>query len=448
MRLKDTTYYFTCFLFFPLFSFSQIIGTIAGNGIKGYSGNGGLALSAELNNPQAVAMDNSGNLYIADSPNNVVRKVSISGVITLIAGNGTAHYSGDNGLATKASLNMPSSICFDISGNLYIADYLNNVVRKVNTSGIISTIAGTGMLGFSGDNATATSAELNMPSGVCADKHGNIYISDESNNRVRMVNNSGIITTVAGDGNQSYLGDGKNADSAEMSHPKGVFIDNYGNLYIADFLNNAIRMVNTLGIINTIAGYGIAGYSGDNGPATSALLNYPTGVCADTLENVYIADSYNNVIREIDNAGNITTIAGIAEPGYYGDGGPAVLAELNNPQQICLDKTGINLYIPDELNNRIRFIKGINGIPQAAVDIQQFTIYPVPASNYLWIRFPLPVTEVTSIKITDVTGKIILQKNIFSGDKDKVNISNLSSGIYLLFFDTKINSLCNKFIKE
>jgi hypothetical protein len=280
-----------------------IINTVAGDGIAGYSGDGGAATSAELNVPYGVAVDNAGNIYIADYGNERIRKVTAStGKISTVAGNGTVGYGGDGGPATSAKLDSPTGVALDGAGNIYIADLGNHRIRKVTVStGIISTAAGNGTQGYSGDGGPATSAELYYATGVAADSAGNIYIGDEVNERVRKVTAStGIINTVAGDGVGGYSGDGGPATSAELNAPSGVAVDTAGNIYIADISNNRIRKVTvSTGIISTVAGNGTAGYSGDGGPATNAELNNPSGVAVDTVGKIYIGDTNNNRIRAV-----------------------------------------------------------------------------------------------------------------------------------------------------
>ncbi len=277
----------------------SIISTIAGNGTAGYSGDGGPAASAELNSPSGVAVDFSGNIYIADYKNNRIRRVDASGVISTVAGKGTAGYSGDGGPASSAELSTPSGVAVDTSGNIYIADSSNNCVRKVDASGVISTVAGNGTAGYSGDGGPAVSAELSSPSGVAVDTSGNIYIADDKNNCIRKVDASGVISTVAGNGTGGYSGDGGPASSAELSSPFGVAVDASGNIYIADDKNNRIRKVDASGVISTVAGNGTGGYSGDGGPATSAQLNSPSGLAVDSSGNIYIADTTNYRVREV-----------------------------------------------------------------------------------------------------------------------------------------------------
>jgi len=332
---------------------SGIISTVAGNGTAGYSGDGGAATAAQLSNPFSVAVGSTGNIYIADGSNNRIRKVNTSGIISTVAGNGTAGYSGDGGAATAASLSSPYGVAVDSAGNIYIADRSNNRIRKVNTSGIISTVAGNGALGYSGDGGAATAAQLSSPHRVTVDSSGNIYIADTGNYRIRKVNTSGIISTVAGNGTQGYSGDGGAATAAQINNPYGVAVDSAGNIYIADNGNKRIRKVNTSGIISTVAGNGTGGYLGDGGVATAAQLNNPYGVTVDNNGNIYIADTSNRRIRKVNTSGIISTVAGNGTAGYSGDGGAATAAQLNNPYGVTVDNSG-NIYIADTSNRRIR----------------------------------------------------------------------------------------------
>ena len=345
---------------------SGIIGTVAGNGKSGFSGDGGPATSASLDGPSGVAVDAAGNLYIADSTssysggNNRIRKVSPSGIISTVAGNGTAGFSGDGGLATNASLNVPSGIAVDAADNLYIADARNNRVRRVAPSGIISTVAGGGS-GFPGGNGPATSASLSWPSSVAVDAAGNLYITDQGNGRIRKVSPSGMISTAAGSGQGGFTGDGGPATLASLWRPTGVAVDAAGSLYIADQLNNRIRKVSPSGIISTLAGNGGSKSLGDGGPATSAVLKSPQGVAADAAGNLYIADSANNRARKVDPSGTITTVAGNGVGGFSGDGGPATAASLYGPAGVAVDAAA-NLYVADgQINGRIRKVS-LSGI--------------------------------------------------------------------------------------
>jgi uncharacterized protein (TIGR03437 family) len=330
------------------------IRTFAGGGSA--TGDNGPAIDAQLNAPNGVAVDSSGNLYIADTGNNRVRKVS-NGIISTVAGNGTYGFGGDNGPAGSAELNAPSGVAVDSSGNLYIADTANNRIREVS-HGVISTVAGNGTQGFGGDNGPAAGAQLNQPNGVAVDSAGNLYIADLGNNRVRQVSN-GVVSTVAGNGTRGFSGDGGPATSAQLYFPEGVAVDSAGNLYIADQWNDRIRKVSN-GLIGTVAGSWFNGYSGDNGPATSAGLSRPSGVAVDSAGNLYIADTNNQRIRKISNA-IIATVAGNGTAGYGGDGGPATIAELNWPMGAAVDSAG-NLYIADTTNGRIRILAPASSI--------------------------------------------------------------------------------------
>jgi gliding motility-associated-like protein len=331
-----------------------IIKTIVGNGLTSPIGDGGQATGAELNLPQAAIFDAAGNLFIADVGSSLIRKITTAGIITTIAGNGVCcGFSGDGGQATAAQLYNPVSIALDGTGNLYIADEYNQRIRKVTTAGIISTIAGNGTLGFSGDGGAATAAEFNYPLGMVFDGAGNLYIADSQNQRIRKVTTAGIISTIAGTGTGGYSGDGGAATAAEINWPWGLAIHPPGNLYMADNVNNRVRMINSSGIITTVAGNGTNNYSGDGAAATAAELNGPVGVVFDAANNLYIADNGNNRIRKIITTGIISTYAGNGTVGFSGDGGQATAAELNAPHAVTFDALG-NLYISDDVNNRIR----------------------------------------------------------------------------------------------
>ncbi len=321
------------------------ISTFAGGAV----GDGGAAVQARLNHPTGVAVDGAGNLYIADTSNHRIRKVDTAGVMATVAGNGTPGDGGDGGAAAQAQLNNPTDVAVDGAGNLYIADWRNNRIRKVDAAGNIATVAGGGS--SFGDGGAAVRAQLDGPSGVAVDGAGNLYIADWWNNRIRKVDAAGNISTVAGGG--SSFGDGGAAVRARLDGPSGVAVDGAGSLYIADASNDRIRKVDTAGVITTVAGVGMHGFGGDNGAAVQAWLNNPTDVAVDGSGNLYIADLFNQRIRKVDAAGVITTVAGTAERGFGGDGGAAVQARLNDPSGVAVDEAG-NLYIADEDNHRIR----------------------------------------------------------------------------------------------
>jgi len=298
-------------------------------------GDNGPATSAKLRNPHGVAVDAAGNLYIAQLENGRIRKVDINGTIT-----------------TLVVANQPTGIRLDsTTGNLYFSDSGNYVIRKVTTDGGSTTVAGSGICGYSGDSGPATSAKLCAAQGVAVDATGNLYIADSGNYRIRKVAANGIITTVAGNGVAGYSGDNGLATSAQINFPYDIEVDGAGNLYIADHNNNRIRKVAANGIITTVAGNGVAGYTGDNGLATSAQIDTPSSVAVDGAGNLYVAEGLN--IRKVAANGIITTVAGNGIAGYFGDNGPATSASLNVPYGVAFDAAG-NIYISDTGNNRVR----------------------------------------------------------------------------------------------
>jgi sugar lactone lactonase YvrE len=235
-------------------------------------------MSAQLNNPHAVITDSGGNLYIADTYNHRIRKIDPAGIISTIAGTGSGSFGGDGGPAIRAQLFYPEGLALDSTGNIFVADSTNHRIRKIDRAGIITTVAGTGVANFGGDGGPATAAQVNYPMGVALDADGNMYIADYGNHRVRKVDRAGIITTAAGTGVASFGGDGGPATAAQVNSPRGVAIDTSGNLLIADTNNSRIRKVDRAGVISTIAGTGRAGYNGDGSSATSVQLNYPWSI--------------------------------------------------------------------------------------------------------------------------------------------------------------------------
>ena len=347
----------------PQLFFGQTISTIAGNGTSGYSSDGIAATTSELSGPQGLALDASGNIYIADLVNNRIRRIDIAtGLISTIAGNGTGAYNGDGILATAAEIYQPSALNFDPAGNLYFTDRGNNRVRKITIStGIISTIAGNGTQGYNGDGIAATAAELSSPNEVSFDVSGNLYIADWNNHRVRKVNMiTGIISTVAGTGTAGYNGDGIAATAAEINAPCGITFDAAGNMYVCEYGGYRVRMISgATELISTVAGTGTGGYNGDGIAATAAELNGPAYIKFDNAGNMFIGDAYNQRVREISGTtGMISTIAGTGTGGYNGDGISATTAELNDPFYIYFDKINCCLYIADYQNARIRKITG------------------------------------------------------------------------------------------
>lgn len=336
---------------------NNIITTIAGNGTNGYSGDGGPATNASLNQPTSVALDASGGVFIADSGNYRVRKVGPNGVMTTFAGNGVNAYAGDGGAATNASLPSPLGLALDVNSNLFIADVNNNRIRKVDALGNITTVAGNGITNSTGDGGLATNASLYFPEGVVIDTNGNLLISESYSGLIRKVDLNGFITTIAGIRNRivAYSGDGGPATNASLGTPYALTVDAQDNLFIADGGALRVRKVDPIGIITTVAGSGGVGSPGIGGPATNASLLNPVGVLAAGNRGIYISDNGASTILRVDTNGLITTIAGNGLAAYSGDGGSALNASLNAPAYLAADGVG-NLFIADAGNNVIREI--------------------------------------------------------------------------------------------
>ncbi len=418
--------------YFSFFILSaQNINTVAGNGTGAYSGDGGPATAAEIQNPSGVYADTAGNLFFADQSNNRIRMINTSGTITTVVGNGVGGFSGNGGQATAAEINAPQGIFIDKAGNIYIGDFFNNRIRKVHTNGVITTIAGNGFSNFSGDGGPATAAELNGPSDVCVDSTGNVYIADETYSHIRIVNTSGIINTFAGNGVNGFSGDGGPATAAEIHGPSGVRIDAAQNIYIADLQNRVIRKVNTSGIISTIAGIGgITGYSGDSGPATAAELSQPTGLCFDGFGNIYIADGYR--VRIVNTSGIISTVAGNGISGYSGDGGPATASEFNYDFAIAADAKG-DFWVGDVFNNRVREVTSsfITEITNETAANNSITLYPNPNGGQFTIAFSNPnFSGSQTIEIYNILGEKVL-KTIITSSNTELDLSTQSKGIYM-----------------
>ena len=346
------------------------IETIAGTGAASFGGDDGPAVAAFLRDPVGVAVDGAGNVFVVDFSNNRIRKVDAGGTITTIAGTGVSGFSGDGGPATLARLSLPFGVAVDGAGNVFIADGGNRRIRRVDAlSGVISTVAGSGSNCFPstspcGDGGPATTAQLGSPNGVAVDGAGNLYIADAGVHRIRKVDAaSGTMTSVAGTGVFGFNGDGP-ATSVQLGSPNGVAVDGAGNFYVADTFNHRVAKVDPSGNLTTIAGNGVSGYGGDAGPATAAMLSLPFAVHVDGAGDVFVADTANNRVRRVDAAsGVIDTVAGNGLFGFGGDGGPATAAVLAFPSGVAMDSDG-NLLIADRLNHRVRLVV-LNQVPDA-----------------------------------------------------------------------------------
>jgi len=442
---------------FVLFSLSlnaQIISLFAGRGTGGGIdglGDGLHADSAIIPDPVRGTFDKHGNYYFVSAlSGNRIRKVDNAGIISSVVGTGNNGFNGDGGLADTSDLNEPDGIILDTFGNLYIADAANNRIRKVdNATGIISTIAGTGVGGFGGDSGLATNALLNDPIDICFDKFGNLYISDFFNTRVRKVNTLGIITTFAGTGIIGYSGDGSRADTSKIGGIESLCTDTAGNVYLADGNNSRIFKVNTAGVITTFAGTSTGYlYNGDDIPATSANID-PVDINFDDTGNLYIAEYRNYRVRKVDIAGIIHTVAGKGIVGFSGDGGPADSAEFNYPSGVAIDACG-NLYIPEAGNKCVRKVTYdsiCNPYTTRAPQLlqSQIAIYPNPASSILHID---GIESASKYELFNIIG-IIEQSGTLQKGSNELPISALPPGMYLLQLkDEHGQKTLKKVIKE
>ncbi|WP_213803524.1 Ig-like domain repeat protein [Granulicella sp. dw_53] len=398
------------------------------------------ATMAPLASPAGIAYDRAGNLYIADLRNNIIRRVDLAGIITTVAGTGEQGYAGDDGPATKALLDSPTGIAVDASNNIYIADTHNNRIRKV-TGGNISTIAGTGLAGFSGDSGIATLAALNHPAALAVDASGTLYIADTDNHRIRKIS-GGTITTIAGSGDQSFSGDGV-AVAAWLDSPNGVAADASGNIYIADTHNQRIRIVNNAGTISTLAGNGDKAYAGDGGQAVDASLARPRGLAIDASGNIYIADSDNHRIRFIATTGNITSAAGNGSQGMAGDGGPAINATLDTPRAPSVQANGV--FALSDTNNQIIREVGLDGIIHTIAGVSpqvsggESLILDGPStvaygSGSLTATFSnANLTATGQVALLDITtGSTQVGSATWNGNTAAISTSTLSAGTHRL----------------
>ena len=319
-----------------------MVTTFAGDGTVGLIN--GTGQSAEFNHPSGVVVDGNGNLYVADRSNHVIRKITAAGEVTTFAGSGTAGYS--DGTGTAAQFNYPTGIAIDVDGNIYVADQVNQVIRKITSVGVVSTFAGQAGITGTTDGA-ASLAQFFSPTGVALDAAGNVYVADQGNNTIRKINTSGVVSTLAGS-SSGYM-DGTGA-GAQFNHPVALAVDLHGNIYVTDQYNFKIRKVTSLGVVTTIAG-SIQGYA--NATGTAAKFGYLFGISIDAGGNLYVADQTNNTIREITSAGVVSTFAGTAAPGRANGLGSS--AQFITPDAITCDTNG-NLYVAEYDAQTIRKI--------------------------------------------------------------------------------------------
>jgi len=425
-------------------SSGQDIISVAGDSLSGYNGDNIPAIGAKLNGPYSIAVDAVGNIFIADINNNRVRKVSVSGTITTVAGNGIAGYGGDGGPATQAKLNGPVGVAVNAKGDLFISDDYNGRIRKVDSNGVIVTYAGTNTFGYSGDGGPATDAQLYAPHGLAMDEKGNLYIADVLNDCIRKVSN-GIITTVAGRGIPGYSGDGGLATNALLDRPYGVCVDGKGILYLTEWGNNCVRRIDTSGIIETIAGGSTSyGFSGDNGPATAAVFHIPIGIAGDKAGNIYVADSYNERVRRIDKEGVITTYAGRGVDTFSGDNGLAANAGLALPIGVFCDSYG-NLFVSDYGDGHIRLIKSTESVAIENQDSPDISVFPNPSTGSFNVKmkkgYPLSETMV----ISNLIGKKIKELSVLPKEDILVKL-DVPNGLYLLTMITESSTATTKIL--
>ncbi len=421
----------------PMLLCAQAIATIAGTGAPGFMGDGGQATAALLSQPSDVFKDRQGNIYIADNGNNRIRVINTAGIIRTIAGNGIAAYSGDGGPAVFAALNHPNRIVTDDAGNVYIADEGNNVIRRIDASGIISTVAGNGQAGFSGDGGAATAAALNDPSGIAADHAGNLYVSDRGNARIRKINAAGVISTYAGGGAAHYNTDGVAATSVSLCGQNYVAVDDAGAVYITNHDCWHFLKISTDGLLYNVAGNSSASYSGDGGTAAQANIEGPAGICPDNYGNVYLSAQQNVRIRKVDASGNIITIAGTGTPGYSGDGGPAAKAQVSETiYGLFADATGV--YFADMGNNRVRYVADASIINRPGITVN---VYPNPTQNELIIS---STATIHTVRLITMLGQVVYS-GTFSANQVSIDVSTLASAMY--FVNVNDNDVA-KFVKE
>jgi hypothetical protein len=439
---------------------------------------GGQATAAELSVPAGVSFDVAGNMYIADDGPNVIRKVTTAGVISTVVGNGTSGFSGDGGQATAAELEGPGPVVFDATGNMYVPDGLNNRIRKVTTAGIISTIAGNGTNGYSGDGGQATAAELNGPDQMACDAIGNLYIGDNSNHRVRKITTAGIISTIAGNGTFGFSGDGGQATAAELYFPNFITLDVAGNIYIDDSNNNRIRKINTAGVISTFAGGGSGGL-GDGGQATAAELGRPTGINFDAAGNFYIADSYNQRIRAMGsclaNAGTNKTNSqdgcGLWTPGVtIGTAASGknyswlpttnlsptntatatstysttmstqtITYTLSVSYSLCVTATSTVQVTAVKSNCAPGCCRMAEGISAESKGVESFVVYPNPTTGKVTLSL---YDKADYIQLIDMQGRLVFETKNINAQEFKLDISKYTSGIY--FIRAKIGDTIEK----
>jgi len=424
--------YLTLMILLPSCIWAQgTITTIAGNGITQYIGDGWPATNYSLALPMGICTDGNGNVYVADYAISRIRRIDSHDTIFTHAGTGTMGYSGDGGPATAAQFQDPTGVAMDAAGNIYVAEEYNNVIRRIDAAtGIITTVCGTGVGGFSGDGGPAIAAQLSQPADVCVDRDGNIYISDKGNQRIRRVDGTtGTITTYAGAGVAGFNNNDIPATGATLSYPAGICADTAGNIYIADNGNNMVRRIGTDGIIRLVAGTGAADYNGNHIPASTASLAGPTDVYVSRRDNIYIADHGNNMVRVVNTDGYIRPLAGSGAYGFAVLNGPALDAVFIGPTGVCADDDEY-VYIADGGNSAIHKVtpvyNAVNELPEAPIRLQ---LYPNPSSGIFHLHTSYRGS--TTVTVCSVTGTVVQTLSTDTGETD-VDISAQPPGVYVV----------------
>lgn len=418
-----------CTLLFTPFTKAQNVSTLAGSGAFGF--NDGQGVLAQFNSAYGACIDASGNIYVADTYNYRIRKITPTGSVTTLAGSGINN--SVDGTGTGASFMNPTSVCVDQSGNVYVTESTQPRIRKISPSGVVTTLAGNGMVGST--DGPGNLASFNSMGGICVDVSGTIYVADGSNRKVRMVSPTGSVTTIAGNSGPAGYVDGIGS-GASFTYLSAICISSTGDLYVADA--NKIRKVTVTGTVTTIAGTGTVGSL--DGLGSSASFNYPQGICADGSNNLYVSDTENHLIRKIDPSGLVSTLAGTGSSGSTDGFGTS--ASFNRPFDVCVDASG-NLFVADFNNAKIRKIDfTASGIFDQDAFAKQVVIFPNPAQNYIQVYSS---AKINSVKIYDLNGNTVLS---IEKEVAGIDIGALSAGFYFIESTTAESIIKQKFIKQ
>jgi hypothetical protein len=423
------------------------VSTYAGTGAPGLV-NGNL-LNAQFYHSFGMCLDNAGNIFIADNGNNCIRKITTAGIVSTYAGSSSAGY--NDGVDTVALFNAPSAVCADDSGNIYVADFQNQRIRKINTSGMVSTIAGSGTAGYY--DGIGIAAQFNYPRGICIDANYNLYVGDSWNHRIRKISPAGNVTTYAGGGTTIGVGSvGAYVDASDTSArfytPCGVAVDNQGNVYVADAYNHRIRKIDTSAIVSTVigsgpTGVGQGGYA--NGAPLSSRLNVPTELFVDSLDNIYIGDTFNNRVRKLNiSLGMVINLAGSGSPGFVN--GADTIARFNYPRGIVAGNNDM-VYVADFNNNCIRLIAPVITEVNNLNSFNSISIYPNPASNKVTIDVCSYSTSENNLAVYNINGLELFNQPLLK-EETIIDVSDLPIGIYFMKLVIDNKTTVKKIIKQ